>query len=142
MTKVFISYSHDSPQHADRVLALADRLIEQGIECIIDQYEESPAEGWPLWMERHIETADYILVVCTEIYNRRAKREEPTGVGRGVKWESVLIYQDLYDADSPNTRYIPVPFYPVDETRPEAASRRYATPNESPAGNGETNSRI
>ena len=113
--KVFISYSHDSPQHADRVLALADRLISQGVECIVDQYEESPAEGWPLWMERHIETADYILVVCTETYNRRARRDEPAGVGRGVKWESVLIYQDLYDADSLNTKFIPVLFDPVDE---------------------------
>ncbi len=24
--RVFLSYSHDSPQHVDRVLALADRL--------------------------------------------------------------------------------------------------------------------
>jgi hypothetical protein len=38
---VFISYSHDSPEHVDRVLALADRLVHDGIDCILDQYETS-----------------------------------------------------------------------------------------------------
>jgi hypothetical protein len=43
--KVFISYSHDSQEHKDRILALANRLRAGGIDCNIDQYEESPAEG-------------------------------------------------------------------------------------------------
>ena len=42
---VFISYSHDSKEHATRVLALADRLIEDGLDCILDQYEGDPPEG-------------------------------------------------------------------------------------------------
>jgi len=37
-TKVFISYSHDSPEHADRVLDLADALQHGGLEVILDQY--------------------------------------------------------------------------------------------------------
>jgi hypothetical protein len=45
--RVFISYSHDSPEHLDHVLELADRLRTDGIDCHIDQYEESPPEGWP-----------------------------------------------------------------------------------------------
>jgi hypothetical protein len=49
-TRVFISYSHDSPEHADRVLALSDQLRAGGIDCILDQYEPAPEEGWPLWM--------------------------------------------------------------------------------------------
>ena len=66
--KVFISYSHDSPEHADQVLALADQLIGDGIDCILDQYETSPAEGWPRWMDRRINSADFVLMVCTETY--------------------------------------------------------------------------
>jgi TIR domain len=61
----FISYSHDSPEHADRVLALSDRLRADGIDCILDQYEVSPPEGWPRWMDRHIRTADFVLMICT-----------------------------------------------------------------------------
>ncbi|WP_309729655.1 SEFIR domain-containing protein [Chamaesiphon sp. OTE_75_metabat_556] len=43
--KVFISYSHDSQTHEDRVLALADQLRDDGIDCNIDQYQQSPAES-------------------------------------------------------------------------------------------------
>ncbi|MBK6958070.1 MAG: hypothetical protein IPH22_06480 [Nitrosomonas sp.] len=49
MPKVFISYSHDSNEHRQQVLALADRLNENDIDCEIDQYiNGSPSEGWPL----------------------------------------------------------------------------------------------
>ena len=43
--KVFISYSHDSKEHAERVLSLSDRLRRDGVDSQIDQYELSPPEG-------------------------------------------------------------------------------------------------
>lgn len=61
--KVFISYSHDSPEHEARVLALANRLRAEGIDAILDQYESSPAEGWELWGQRQIQTASFVLMV-------------------------------------------------------------------------------
>lgn len=36
--RVFISYSHDSEEQADRVLALADALCDGGIDVILDRY--------------------------------------------------------------------------------------------------------
>ncbi len=107
---VFISYSHDSPQHADRVLAFANRLVEDGVNAILDQYESSPPEGWPRWMDKHIRGADFVLMICTEIYFRRVMGEEKLGTGLGVKWEGNLIYQHIYNADTTNTRFIPVLF--------------------------------
>ncbi len=41
-----------------------------------ESYETSPEEGWPLWMDRHISAADFVLMVCTETYFRRVKGEE------------------------------------------------------------------
>ena len=35
---VFISYSHDSDEHRKQVLALSERLREDGIETLLDQY--------------------------------------------------------------------------------------------------------
>jgi hypothetical protein len=37
--KVFISYSHDSPAHEAKVLALANRLRRNGVDAIVEQYE-------------------------------------------------------------------------------------------------------
>ena len=105
---VFISYSHDSPEHEDRVLEFANRLRRDGIDCTIDQYETAPMEGWPKWMDRQIAKSDFVILVCTETYYRRVMGEEEPGKGRGVKWESTLTYQHIYDDDSKMTRFISV----------------------------------
>ena len=44
---VFISYTHDSDDHKERVLALADQLRADGIDTRIDRYIAVPEEGWP-----------------------------------------------------------------------------------------------
>jgi tetratricopeptide (TPR) repeat protein len=108
--KVFISYSHepDSQEHADRVLALSDHLRVDGIDCILDQYQDSPPEGFPRWMDRQIRAADSVLMICTPTYYRRVMGEEEPGKGHGVAWESTLIYQYIYNAGTSNTRFIPV----------------------------------
>ncbi len=56
---IFISYSHDSPAHQDRILALSKRPRAQGIDCRIDQYEQSPSEGWPTWCDKSIEHSTF-----------------------------------------------------------------------------------
>jgi hypothetical protein len=108
--KVLVSYSHDSPGHMARVLALSDRLRAEGVDSQIDQYETSPPEGWPRWTLNRIEWADFVLVVCTATYNRRFRGLEEKGKGRGVNWEGVILTQDLYDAAAHNTKFIPVVF--------------------------------
>ncbi len=105
---IFISYSHDSPEHADRVLALSDRLRSNGIDCILDQYEDSPPEGFPRWMDRQIRAADFVLMICTPTYYRRVMGEEEPGKGHGVTFESTLIYQYIYNEGTSNTRFIPI----------------------------------
>jgi hypothetical protein len=106
--KVFISYSHDSLEHADRVRELSDRLRRDGIDCIIDQYEVSPPEGWPRWTEKQIGGADFVLMICTETYYRRVMGEEKPGAGLGVRWEGHLIYQHIYNPGTVNAKFIPV----------------------------------
>ncbi len=48
---VFISYTHDSPEHLRAVFVLSERFRSEGINCVLDQYETSPPEGWPRWMD-------------------------------------------------------------------------------------------
>jgi Tfp pilus assembly protein PilF len=114
--KVLISYAHESPEHVDRVLSLADRLLAGGVDCNLDQYETSPPEGWPRWASRQIEESDYVLVVCTEVYQRRFKGTEEAGKGLGAQWEGAIITQELYAAAGNNKKFIPVLLSP-DESK-------------------------
>jgi SEFIR domain-containing protein len=108
--RVFISYSHDSVEHRQRVLRFSERLRAAGIDARIDQYSPWPAEGWPRWMENHLREADFVLMVCTETYHRRVTGQEDSEVGRGVCWEANLIYNDLYVNKVFNVKYAPVLF--------------------------------
>lgn len=104
--RVFISYSQDSATHSERVLDLSNRLRADGVDCHIDQYETHPPKGWLLWMEAQVEEADFVLVVCTEEYTKKSRENKKSG----AKFESILILQDLYDADMLNEKFIPVLF--------------------------------
>lgn len=113
--RVFVSYSHDSREHMDRVLALCDRLRREGVEAELDQYEPVPREGWPRWTARKVEQADFVLIVCTETYRRRFDGHEEVGKGSGVHWEGSRVFQALYDAGAQNDKFLPVLFSPADE---------------------------
>jgi hypothetical protein len=106
---VFISYSHDSEEHRERVLELANRLRRMGIDCRLDRFSMSPPRGWPTWMQEQIEQADFILAVCTESYKAKFERKEDAP-GLGVAWEGFLTTQLLYESRGRNDRVIPVIF--------------------------------
>jgi tetratricopeptide (TPR) repeat protein len=114
--RVFISYSHDSTEHMDRVLALSNRLRQEGVDCHIDQYEQSPPEGWPQWCEKQVEQSSFVLVACTETYLRRFKGEEAPGKGLGGTWEGHIISQEVYNSQGKNSKFIPIIFSEQDAT--------------------------
>ena len=107
--QVFISYSHDTPEHKASVLALADALRTDGIDIHLDQYiHPEPAEGSALWTDLEIDQAEFVVIVCTPTYRRRAMGQEESGQGLGVRWEGGLIYNRLYQDGPSGPRFIPV----------------------------------
>ena len=109
--KVFISYAQESSEHKQRVLEVAQRLRGDQVDCTIDQFVNgSPSEGWPLWMERQVQQADFVLVVCTPTYLRRYEAVEQAGKGLGATWEAILTRQELYEGQADNRKFIPVVF--------------------------------
>jgi len=112
LPRVFISYSHDSPEFQQLVRGLADRLRDNGIDAWLDLYTPAPLEGWPRWMETEISKANFVLLVCTENYHQRVSMNAAPGKGLGALWESHLIFQLLYEAGTVNPKFIPV--LPVD----------------------------
>ena len=115
MGKVFISYSHDSKEHAQRVISFANLLRKDGIDCVLDQYFPHPPEGWPGWMENNIEESEFVLLICTKTYINRVTGKEEPGKGLGVKWEGKIIYNWIYGNDSVDGKFIPVLFSYADK---------------------------
>ena len=113
LRRVFISYSWDSVDHTGRVLELADALRGRGIDVILDQYvHPDPDEGWPRWMDRNLDEAKFVVMVCTETYRRRVMGLEEPGKGFGVRWEGSLIYNRIYNDKPSASRFIPILLLP------------------------------
>ncbi|GDY19195.1 hypothetical protein LBMAG56_05400 [Verrucomicrobiota bacterium] len=106
---VFISYSHDSAAHAERVRGLAASLARDGCLCRLDVHKDTD-EDWPTWMTRQLLEADFVLCVVTETYERRFRDRELPEIGLGVGWEAGLIRRLLYAKKLHNHRIFPVAF--------------------------------
>ncbi len=105
--KVFISYSHDSEAHKQRVLDLADQLIAHGIDVKLDRYVIRPPESWPAWCAAQLEEVDFVLMICTQEYKDRIRNKVVKPAGKGVYWEGRIIQNYLYE-EKGNFRFIPI----------------------------------
>jgi len=109
MGKVFISYSHDSPEHSERVLALSNQLRALGVNVELDRYRVRPPQGWPLWCDEQLrpEVSSFVLVICTPTYRARVENQVGANEGRGVYWEGAILYNYLYNAKG-DSRFVPI----------------------------------
>ena len=85
-SKVFISYSWEEDAHQQWVREFADRLLADGIDATIDQYDASLGDRLPHFMEQSITTADYVLIICTPLYKKKADNRKG-----GVGYEGHII---------------------------------------------------
>jgi SEFIR domain-containing protein len=114
--RVFISYSHDSRAHAEKVVRLSESLRRDGCGTELDQYVGgSPQRGWAQWMVFQLQRADFVLMVCTETYYRRFMGKEEPGKGRGSRWEGRFIIEDIYESEDRASKFVPVFFADADE---------------------------
>jgi len=105
---VFISHDRNEVALHDHVLGLANRLRREGVDARIDLYEMGPAEGWELWRERQLLSADFVIVVCTPSYRRCFEAHDPDKVGLQVRWEAWFMRRRIHDEPSFAARVLPV----------------------------------
>lgn len=98
----FISYSWDSPQHKEWVLQLAKDLADSGIEVILDRWDLEPGNSLTQFMETSIARAEFVLVVCTPSYARRANVRKG-----GVGYEQQIISGHIASGLT-SKRFIPI----------------------------------
>ncbi|EHD2250196.1 TIR domain-containing protein [Vibrio vulnificus] len=81
MKQVFISYAWESDEHVEWVKKLGDELEQyEDIHVILDQYDLSPLTDKNKFMEDGVYKSDFVLVVGTKSYARKADDREG-GVG-------------------------------------------------------------
>lgn len=87
---VFISYSWDSKEHKKWVRDLSDKLSLEGVKTILDQKDLKLGDYFTLFMERSVEESDFVLLICTPTYKKKADQR----LG-GVGYEESIITTEI-----------------------------------------------
>jgi hypothetical protein len=107
--RVFISYAHGSAEHMEQVRDLWLFLRKQGIDAKLDMPAAEVPQDWALWMIDQVRNADYVLVIASEAYRRRADGLAPPEESRGVVFESGLVREAMYaDPVAARRKFLPV----------------------------------
>ncbi|WP_370949038.1 SEFIR domain-containing protein [Amycolatopsis sp. cg5] len=110
--RVFVTYSHDSPEHKEKVRLFAHFLRTViGLDVRLDQWDDGPRRDWSLWAIDHLTEADFVLVIASPEYKRRADGLAPPDKGRGAQFEAAMIRNNLTRNLAEETeRFLPVVF--------------------------------
>lgn len=99
---MFISYSYDSNSHKLWVKNFATKLVENGVETMLDQWSLHPGDSLTSFMQDSISEADFVLIVCTKQY----KEKSDSRIG-GVGYEEAIISSDIFQRSN-HRKYIPI----------------------------------
>lgn len=91
--KLFISYSWSSPEHEQWVLALAEELVRNGVDVIIDKWDLKAGHDAFAFMEKMVTDPDVgkVVIICDQKYAEKA--DERKG---GVGTETQIITPEIY----------------------------------------------
>ena len=101
--KVFVSYSHEDPEHNDWVERFARDLRLKGIDVSLDRWDLLYGQDVPFFMESQIRDSDLIIVVCTPTY--ATKSDIPVG---GVGYEKNIISAEMLKRSGRDIKVIPI----------------------------------
>lgn len=102
--KVFISYCWTSLQHEKWVLELAERLVQNGVDTILDKWDLSEGQDKYHFMETMVrdQSINKVLIICEKGYKDKA--DERKG---GVGTETQIITPALYESTD-EKKFIPI----------------------------------
>jgi len=107
--RVFISYAHGSAEHMEQVRELWLLLRTYGVDARLDLSAAETPQDWALWMIEQVREADYVLVIASAAYRRRAEGLALPQESRGVVFESGLVREALYaDPTAARRKFLPV----------------------------------
>jgi hypothetical protein len=102
--KVFISYSWSSPEHINRIVEWAERLVGDGVDVLLDKWDLKEGHDKYAYMEQMVTdpTVSKVLIFSDSLYAKKA--DERKG---GVGTESQIISQETYEKVK-QEKFIPI----------------------------------
>ena len=116
--KIFISYSWTTPNHEDWVINLAEKLMSDGVEVIIDKWYLKEGNDKFTFMETMVNSKDItnVLLILDQKYSEKA--DQRSG---GVGTETQIISPQIYSNVSQEK------FIPIVAERDEQGNRYFPT---------------
>lgn len=101
--KVFISYSWSN---SEKVIELAERLMANGVEVILDKWDLKEGQDKYAFMEQSVNdtTIDKVLIACDKSYTEKANSREG-----GVGDETIITSPKIYE-QTKQEKFIPIIF--------------------------------
>jgi hypothetical protein len=94
--RVFVTYSHDTPEHKDLVRQFCTFLRrDTGVDIHLDQWYDDGGRDWSAWAIEQMTHADFILAIASPAYKQRAEGLAAADEGRGSQFEAAMIRDDL-----------------------------------------------
>lgn len=97
--RVFISYSWSSPEHKQWVLGLAIRLVNDGVDVILDEWDLREGQDKYAFMEQMVTdpSVTKVLAICDKQYAEKAdgRARRNSGVGDESQIISPEVYREL-----------------------------------------------
>lgn len=82
----FVSYSWDSQAHKNWVCKLAEELVRNDVEVILDQWNLKAGQSVTQFMEVSVKKADYVIAICTPSYAQKSNSRKG-----GVGYEQQIV---------------------------------------------------
>ena len=95
--RVFISYAHIDAAHIEAVRRFWQLLLSQGVDARLDVDATSTRQDWPVWIMQQFREADFVIVVASSTYRKRAEGEATPGEGLGAQFEGALLRGLIYE---------------------------------------------
>lgn len=108
--KVFISYAWTSEEYTENIVSLAERLVHDGVDVVLDKWDLKEGQDKYKFMEQSVQNSEIkkVLILCNSVYRERA--DNRTG---GVGNETLIITPEIYSSSN-QTKFIPVIFDKTD----------------------------
>lgn len=112
--KLFISYSWTTPEHEERVLALATQLRESGVDVILDKWDLKEGHDAHAFMEQMVTdtTVNKVALICDKAYVEKAN-----GRMGGVGTETQIVSSEVYKSKGQD-KFVAVVMELDDEGKP------------------------